>query len=75
MLTLSTVTRVSSSSFSTQGPSTNAREVPQPQAYCATLNIPHHRFSSPVSLIKRQRSMTEGVLISFGFTDSSPKTL
>ena len=40
-----------------------------------TLNILHHRFSRPVSLIKKQRSLTEAVLISFGFTNSSPKTL
>ena len=30
-----------------------------------TLNILHHRFSSPVSLIKRQRALTEAVLIVF----------
>jgi hypothetical protein len=40
-----------------------------------TLNILHHRFSSPVSLIKRQRSLTEAVLISFGCANSSPKIL
>jgi hypothetical protein len=46
------------------------------QAYCATLNyFVQHRFSSPVPLIKKQRSLTEAVLISLGFTTESPKTL
>jgi len=65
----------SSTTTTTLGPSANAPEAPQPEVYCATLNILHHRFSSPVSLIKRQRSLTEAVLISFGFTNSSPKTM
>jgi hypothetical protein len=34
-----------------------------------------HRFNSPVPLIKRQRSYTEPVLISFGSTSEFPKTL
>jgi hypothetical protein len=34
-----------------------------------------HRFSSPVPLTERQRSLTEVVLISFGSTSGFPKTL
>jgi hypothetical protein len=34
-----------------------------------------HRFSSPVPLMKRQRSLTEAVFISFGVTFGFPKTL
>jgi hypothetical protein len=34
-----------------------------------------HRFSSPVPRMKRQRSLTEAVLISFGSTSGFPKTL
>ena len=44
------------------------------EAYCATLNFHQHRFSIPVSLIKRQRSLSEAVLISFGSTNGFPKT-
>ena len=34
-----------------------------------------HTFNNPVPLIKRQRSLTEAVLMSFGSTVSFPKTL
>ena len=34
-----------------------------------------HRFSNPLSLIKRQRSLTEVVLMSSSSTDGYPKTL
>jgi len=34
-----------------------------------------HRFNNPVPFIKRQKSVTEAVLISFGSTVSLPKTL
>ena len=34
-----------------------------------------YRLSNPVSLIKRQRSLNEAVLISFGSTSGFPKTL
>ena len=44
-------------------------------AYCATLNFHQHRFSIPVSLIKRQRSLSEAVLISFGSKNGFPKML
>ena len=42
-------------------------------AYCATQNVIQHRFNIPVSLIKRQRSLIEAVLISFGLVNSFPK--
>jgi hypothetical protein len=45
------------------------------KAYCATLNFYQHRFIIPVSLIKRQRSLTEVVLISFSLTSGFPKIL
>jgi hypothetical protein len=45
------------------------------KAYCAALNFEQHRFIIPVSLIKRQRSLTEAVLISFGSTNGFPKIL
>jgi hypothetical protein len=38
-----------------------------------TLNFHQHRFSIPVSLMKRQRSLSEDVLISFGSTNGFPK--
>jgi hypothetical protein len=67
----------SSSSSSSLGPvSIIAPDAPQPQAYCATLKyFIQHRFSSPVPLIKRKRSLTDAVLISFGSTTESPKAL
>jgi hypothetical protein len=40
-----------------------------------TLNFHQHRFSIPVSLIKRHRSLSEAVLISFGSTNYFPKML
>ena len=43
------------------------------EAYCATVNFHQHIFSIPVSLIKRQRSLSEAVLISFGSTNGFPK--
>jgi hypothetical protein len=45
------------------------------KAYCATPIQCQHRSSSPVTLIKRHRSLTEAVLISFGSTSGFPKTL
>jgi hypothetical protein len=63
-------------SFSLGPISIIAPDAPQPQAYCATLKyFLQHRFSSPVPLIKRQRSLTEAVLIPLGLTIESPKTL
>jgi hypothetical protein len=53
-----------------------APDLLQPQAYCATLKYSiQHRFNGPFPLIKRQRSLTEALLISFGSTTESPKTL
>ena len=43
------------------------------EAYCATLTFHQHRFSIPLSVIKRQRSLSEAVLISFGSTNGFPK--
>jgi hypothetical protein len=65
------------SSSSSLGPvSIIASYAPQPQAYRATLKyFIQHRFSSLVPLLKRQRSLTDAVLISFGSTTKSPKTL
>jgi hypothetical protein len=40
-----------------------------------TLNFHQHRFSIPLSLIKRQRSLNEAELISFGSTNDFPKML
>ena len=45
------------------------------EAYCAPVNFHQHIFSIPVSLIQRQRSLSEAVLISFGSTNSFPKML
>jgi hypothetical protein len=45
------------------------------KAYCAPQIQCQHRFSSPVTLIKGHRSLTEAVLISFGSTNGFPKTL
>jgi hypothetical protein len=42
---------------------------------CNPKHYIQHRFSSPVPLIKRQRFLTEAVLISFGSTNGYPKTL
>jgi hypothetical protein len=42
---------------------------------CNPKHSVQHRFSNPVSLIKRQRSLTEAVLIYFGSTDDFPKML
>jgi hypothetical protein len=49
-----------------------APDAPQPQAYCTALK---YSFNSPVPLLKRLRSQTETVLISFGSTTESPETL
>jgi len=43
------------------------------EAYCAALNFHQHRFNIPVSLIKRQRSLSEAVLVSFGSNKRFPK--
>jgi hypothetical protein len=56
----------SSSSSSSLGPSADAPEAPQPWGLLCTLIQCQHRFSNPVTLIKRHRSLTEAVLISFG---------
>jgi hypothetical protein len=45
------------------------------KAYCANLNFHQHRFIIPVSLVKRQRSLSEAVLISFGSINCLPKIL
>jgi len=45
------------------------------EPYCAALNFHQHGFSIPVSLIKRQRSLSEAVFISFGSTNGFPKML
>jgi hypothetical protein len=42
---------------------------------CSPKHSIQHRFSNPVPLIKRQRSLTEAVLISFGSAVNFPKTL
>jgi hypothetical protein len=57
------------------GPSADAPEAPQPKGLFCTLVHYQHRFSSSVTLIKRHRSLTEAVLISFGSTNGFPKTL
>jgi hypothetical protein len=41
---------------------------------CSPKHFIQHRFSNPVPLIKRQRSLTEAMLISFGSANSFPKT-
>jgi hypothetical protein len=45
------------------------------KAYCANLNFHQHRFIIPVSLIKKQKSLSEAVLISFGSTNGFSKIL
>jgi hypothetical protein len=45
------------------------------KAYCATLNIYQHGFIISVSLTKRQTSLTEAVLNSFGSASYFPKIL
>jgi hypothetical protein len=42
---------------------------------CSPKHSVQHRFNNPVPLIKRQMSVTEAVLISFGSAISFPKTL
>jgi hypothetical protein len=42
---------------------------------CSPKHSIQHRFNNPVPLIKRQRSLTEAVLMSFGSAVSFPKTL
>jgi len=41
---------------------------------CNPKHSVQHRFSNSVPLIKRQRSLTDAVLISFGSAVSFPKT-
>jgi hypothetical protein len=45
------------------------------KAYCTTLNSHQHRFIIPVSLMKRQRSLSEVVLISFGSINGLPQKI
>jgi hypothetical protein len=42
---------------------------------CSPKHSIQHRFNNPVPLIRRQRSLTEAVLISFGSAISLPKAL
>ena len=57
-------------------PSADASDAPQPFALlCNPKHCFQQRFSNPVLLTKRQRSLTEALLVSFGATVSPPKVL
>jgi hypothetical protein len=66
----------SSSSSSSSGPISRCPTCTSAYGLlCSPKHSIQHRFNSPVPLIKRQRSLTEAVLISFGSANSFPKTL
>jgi hypothetical protein len=58
-----------------KGLSAIAPDSAQPQAYCATLSTTVSISLSPMSLVKRDGSFNEAVLMSFGSADSFPNKL